>query len=96
MLFSDPRKIKKQKISPASKNKTSQPHSPRQTNILTGYDFIQTDTATRHGQRRAPANMALPQWGVKCFYETFVVKQTVVHLMNISAKNTTLRQYQNR
>lgn len=33
------------------------------------------------------ANMVLPQWGVKCFYETFVRKRTVVLLLNIWAKN---------
>ena len=43
--------------------------------------------------RKAADNMALPQWGVKCFYETFVHKQTVVHLLNICAKNPPLRQY---
>lgn len=42
------------------------------------------------------ANMVLPQWGVKCFYETFVVKRTAVHLLDISAKNPPLRQYPNR
>ena len=35
------------------------------------------------------ANMVLPQWGVKCFYETFVLKQTVVHLLNICANPPT-------
>lgn len=69
MLFSDPRKIKKQKISP---------------------------TATGHGRRRASANMVLPQWGVKSFDETFVRKQTAVHLLNFCAKNPPLRQYPNR
>lgn len=38
------------------------------------------------------ANIGLPQWGVKCFYETFVGKRTAVHLLNISAKNPPLRQ----
>lgn len=32
------------------------------------------------------ANMVLPQWGVTCFYETFVHKQTTVLLLNICAK----------
>jgi hypothetical protein len=31
--------------------------------------------------------------GVKCFYETFVLKQTAVHLLNICAKNPPPRQY---
>ena len=42
------------------------------------------------------ANMVLPQWGVKRFYETFVRKQTAVHLLNFDAKNPPLRQYPNR
>jgi len=33
---------------------------------------------------------------VKCFYETFVLKQTVVHLLNFGAENPPLRQYPNR
>jgi len=33
---------------------------------------------------------------VKCFYETFVRKRTVVLLLNIWAKNPPLRQYPNR
>jgi len=53
-----------------------------------------TDKTTT--ERRAADNMVLPQWGVKCFYETFVLKQTVVHLLNICAKNPPLRQYPNR
>lgn len=49
------------------------------------------------GMKRKPAaNMVLPQWGVKCFYETFVHKQTVVHLLNFGAKNPPLRQYPKR
>ena len=42
------------------------------------------------------ANKVLPQWGLTCFYETFVHKQTVVHLLNFGAKNPPLRQYPNR
>ena len=30
--------------------------------------------------------MGLAKWRVTCFYDTFVVKQTVVHLMNFGAK----------
>lgn len=46
---------------------------------------------------RTPAgNSGLAKWRVTCFYETFVVKQTVVHLMNFSAKIPPLRQAANR
>jgi hypothetical protein len=41
-------------------------------------------------------NMVLPQWGAKCFYETFVLKRTVVLLLSFGAKNPPLRQYPNR
>ena len=40
--------------------------------------------------------MVLPQWGVKCFYETFVGKRTAVLLLNFGAKIPPLRQYPNR
>jgi hypothetical protein len=50
-----------------------------------------------HTEDRTPApNKVLPQWGLTCFYETFVVKRTAVHLLNISAKNPPLRQYPKR
>ena len=38
------------------------------------------------------ANMVLPQWGVTCFYETFVHKQTTVLLLNICAKDPAHRK----
>lgn len=41
-------------------------------------------------------NKVLPQWGLTCFYETFVLKQTVVLLLNFGSKNPPLRQYPNR
>jgi len=46
--------------------------------------------------RKAADNKVLPQWGLTCFYETFVGKRTAVHLLNICAKNPPLRQYPNR
>jgi hypothetical protein len=41
-------------------------------------------------------NMVLPQWGLTYFYETFVLKQTVVLLLSFGAKNPPLRQYPDR
>lgn len=32
----------------------------------------------------------------KCFYETFVLKQTVLHLLNINIIDSSLRQYPKR
>jgi hypothetical protein len=39
-------KLKNKKFPSFQKNKTSQPHNPRQTSTLTGYDFRQTNTLT--------------------------------------------------
>lgn len=72
-FFPTQEKLKNKKISTLQKNKVLPPHNPRQT-------ILDTD------ERRASANKVLPQWGVKCFYETFVRKRTVVLLLNICAK----------
>ncbi|WKZ61479.1 MAG: hypothetical protein QY309_08290 [Cyclobacteriaceae bacterium] len=46
---------------------------------------------------RMPAtNIGLPQWGLTCFYETFVLKQTAVLRLNITANNPSLRQAEAR
>ena len=42
--------------------------------------------------RTPTANRRLAQWRVQCFYDSFVGKQTVVHLINICGKNRHLRQ----
>jgi hypothetical protein len=76
----------------AEKNKKSlQANAPDRADIC-----AKLDTKTLRTERKAADNMVLPQWGVKCFYETFVHKQTAVHLLNICAKNPPLRQYSNR
>jgi hypothetical protein len=38
------------------------------------------------------ANSGLAKGGLTCFVETFVLKQTLVLRMNVSAKNPALRQ----
>lgn len=44
-------------------------------------------------ERRSPAhNMGLAKWRLTCFYNTFVVKQTAMHLINFSVKMPPLRQ----
>ncbi len=43
---------------------------------------------TTYRQEGRTANKVLPQWGLTCFYETFVLKQTVVLLLNFGAKNS--------
>jgi len=46
---------------------------------------------------RTPApNSGLAKWRVTCFYDTFVVEQTVVLLRSFNAKNPPLRQAANR
>jgi hypothetical protein len=74
--------------STAPKNKKSLQANARNSANLTRQTYGQKEERTD--------NMVLPQWGVKCFYETFVLKQTTVFLLNISAKNPPLRQYPNR
>jgi hypothetical protein len=74
--------------STAPKNKKSLQANARNSANLTRQTYGQKEERTD--------NMVLPQWGVKCFYETFVLKQTAVFLLNISAKNPPLRQYPNR
>jgi len=47
-------------------------------------------------KRKTTANIGLPQWGVTCFYETFVLNRSAVLLLNFSAKNPPLRQAEKR
>jgi hypothetical protein len=46
--------------------------------------------------KRAAHNSGLAKKRASCFYETFVVKQTFVLLMNFSTNNPFLRQAANR
>lgn len=46
--------------------------------------------------RNTTANIGLPQWGLTCFYDTFVVKQSAVLRLNFCAKNPPLRQAEKR
>ncbi len=41
-------------------------------------------------------NCGLAQVVVQCFYESFVGKQTIVHLINICGETRHLRQARNR
>jgi hypothetical protein len=47
-------------------------------------------------ERRTTANIGLPQWRVTCIYDTFVVNQSAVLLLNFCAKNPPLRQAEKR
>ena len=46
--------------------------------------------------RRPACNTGLAQWRVTCYYDSLVVKETLVFQMNISANNPPLRQALNR
>lgn len=48
------------------------------------------------GRNKTTANSSLAKWRVTCFYNTFVVKQTVVLLMNFGVKNPPPHQAENR
>lgn len=61
-----------------------------------GQSVCKLETTHLRIDRRASANSTFAIGGVTCFYDTFVVKQTVVLLMNFSAKNPPLRQAANR
>ena len=47
-------------------------------------------------ERKTAYNSGLAKGGLTCFVETFVVKQTFVLRMNISAKNPPQRKAANR
>ncbi len=55
-----------------------------------------TNDLTRTEDRRPACNTGLAKVAVQCFYDSFVRKQTVVHLINICGENRHLRQAQNR
>ena len=56
-----------------------------------------TDSGLTMTEDRRPAcNTGLAQWRVTCYYDSLVVKETLVFQMNISANNPPLRQALNR
>jgi hypothetical protein len=89
-------KLKNKKFPFLQKNKTSQPHSPKQTSTLTGCDSMQIDSFNEQGRRRASANKVLPKAGVTGFYDTYVLDQTLVFQINSSTETPRLRQYPKR
>ena len=55
------------------------------------------DSSCRPRQTRTPAcNTGLAKVAVQCFYDSFVGKQTLVHLINICGENRHLRQARKR
>jgi hypothetical protein len=54
--------------------------------------WLQTDTK----DKSTGGNMRLASCGVTCLFDTFVVKQTVVHLINFCGKIPHERQAQKR
>ena len=56
-----------------------------------------TDSGLTMTEDRRPAcNTGLAQWRVTCYYDSLVVKETLVFQMNISNNNPSLRQALNR
>ena len=80
-LFPTQEKLKNKKFPSLQKNKTSQPHTPRQTSILTFCSLIIKDCATTE-RRRASANKGFKEMAGE------VRKQRVVHLINSSGSLT--------
>ena len=76
--------LKNKKFPTLQKNKTTLPHNPIQTSILTVYDIIQMKGLTGQGRRRASANMGLASCGVKC------LNSSAVFQINFSAGLTVL------
>ncbi len=51
------------------------------------------DLAFTSNNRRPATNIGLPQWGLTCFYETFVLNRSAVLRLSFSAKNPAHHQY---
>jgi len=74
VLFSNPRKLKNKKFPSLLKNKTSQPHSPRQTDTNIHGRHLTAQYLLTHGDtnERTPAcNSTLPKVAVSCFVGQF-------------------------
>ena len=88
---------KKLKISFPSKNFKN---ANTQTDTKTFEQLVaklDIDKGCKTRATRTPGhNTGLAQVAVQCFYDSFVVKQTVVHLINICGENRHLRQARNR
>src|SRR5690606_9005016 len=59
-------------------------------------NYVQTLTFIFLMNSSPAANIGLPQWGLTCFFDIFVVNQSVVLRLNFCAKNPPLRQAENR
>lgn len=102
-IFSSTQEKLKNKKSPTlQKNKTSF-HRTVQTLTDTalnvnrfGESVCKLDTTHLWTKSRAAHNKVLPKAGVTCFYDTFVLNQTLVFQINCSAETPRLRQYPNR
>ncbi len=95
-LFPTQEKLKNKKFPSLQKNKTSQPHNPRQTSTLTAYSIVQIDGLTGQGRRRASANMRLAQWGVTRKIESLCIYLTLVQVDSVVLLSPPLRQAQKR
>jgi len=101
-FFFHPRKIKKQKNSLPSKNKTSfhrtvQTPSDIALNINRfGQSVCKIDTSSLRTDRRASGNSTYPKGGVSCSKDSFVVHGSLVFQIKFCGKSPALRVAANR
>jgi hypothetical protein len=93
-------KLKNKKFPSLLKNKTSQPHSPRQTDTnIHGRHLTAQYLRTLHGDtddRRAATNSTLPKVAVSCFVGQFCGYINFSASMKVCAENRHLRKAPNR
>jgi len=81
--------------SPSEKIKNAT-HNPTKNSWTKTAKIHITNNLTRTKDRRPACNTGLAKVAVKCFYDSLVGNQTVVHLINFCGENRHLRQARNR
>jgi hypothetical protein len=81
--------------SPSEKIKNAT-HNPTKNSWTKTAKTHITNNLTRTKDRRPACNTGLAKVAVKCFYDSLVGSQTVVHLINFCGENRHLRQARNR
>jgi hypothetical protein len=81
--------------SPSEKIKNAT-HNPTKSSWTKTAKTKTISNLTRSEDRSPACNTGLAKVAVQCFYDSFVGKQTVEHLINICGENRHLRQARNR
>ncbi len=89
-------KLKNKKIPSRQRNKTSQPHNPRQISTLKSLDVTQMDTAARHRRRRESANPGFASGGVTCKLAALCLYSSSVLVDSFVLRNPHERKARNR